>query len=156
MAEAESFIAERQEITPLSFADDLSVASVLTGLAGASVASEYVEAPSKKKRPYNWVAGVERDYKGKIIRTCGIAGCQYKANELSNMKRHKSFKHGINVVWFSCDQDNCDYKTKEAGHLKRHKQHVHNMGVVWHHCDECEFKTKEASKLKRHKSFKHK
>ena len=99
---AESFKAERQEIngTPLPFADDRSVASLLTGLAGgrsvasllnglvgASVASECVEAPSRKKRPYNWVEGVERDYKGKIIRKCGIEGCQYKANEISNMKK---------------------------------------------------------------------
>ena len=40
-------------------------------------------------------------------------------NGTSNqLKNHKAVRHGINVVWYSCDQDNCDYKAKRAGHLK--------------------------------------
>ncbi|GMH81635.1 hypothetical protein TrVE_jg12563 [Triparma verrucosa] len=50
-------------------------------------------------------ASLVRDEWGKIIRTCGIAGCQYKTNFTTRMKNHKAAKHGINVIWFSCDQD---------------------------------------------------
>ncbi|GMI07494.1 hypothetical protein TrVE_jg8433 [Triparma verrucosa] len=49
--------------------------------------------------------GLVRDKWGAIIRTCGIAGCQYKTGKMSDMKNHKAAKHGIDVVWFSCDQD---------------------------------------------------
>ncbi|GMH85675.1 hypothetical protein TL16_g10306 [Triparma laevis f. inornata] len=58
------------------------------------------------------------------------------------MKKHKTVKHGINVVWFPCSEDNCDYRAKLKGSLKRHKQNVHKIGVVWHQYDLCEFKTK--------------
>ena len=37
-----------------------------------------------------------------------------------HMKTHKAAKHGINVVWFSCDQDYCDFKSKRADYLKQH------------------------------------
>ncbi|GMI05541.1 hypothetical protein TrLO_g11649 [Triparma laevis f. longispina] len=37
------------------------------------------------------------------------------------MKSHKAAKHGINVVWFSCDQDNCNFKAKSAREIKRHQ-----------------------------------
>ena len=103
--------------TLMSCADeDRSVArSVITGVGemwddDASVAREGMEAPLKRKlggRPR--IEGVVRDKRGNIIRTRGIAGCQYRALA-ANVKRHKVAKHGIDVVWFSCDQDNCDYK----------------------------------------------
>ena len=131
------------------------------------------------------VEGVERDKRGGITRTCWIIGCQYKHGNTGLMKRHKAAKHGINVVWFPCDQDNCDYKAKEAsdlkmhkegvctigvvwhqcvsydqkakkaGNLKKHKQHVHNIGVVWHQCDSCDHKAKKAGNLKKHKQHVH-
>ena len=71
------------------------------------------------------------------------------------MKNRKAAQHGINVVWFSCDQDNCDYKAKQAGNLKKHKRHIHNIGVVWHQYDLCEFKAKIAHHLKTHKQQVH-
>ncbi|GMH92716.1 hypothetical protein TrST_g1804 [Triparma strigata] len=58
--------------------------------------------------------GLVRDKWGNIIRTCEIAGCQYKTGVTNDMKRQKAAKHGIDVIWFSCDQDGCDYKAKQA------------------------------------------
>ncbi|GMH95276.1 hypothetical protein TrVE_jg811 [Triparma verrucosa] len=69
--------------------------------------------------------GLVRDKRGNIIMTCGISRCQYRGSS-SHMKMHKASKHGIDVVWFSCDQDGCDYKAKQAGDLKKHKQNVHD------------------------------
>eukprot|EP00519_Triparma_laevis_P007661 CAMPEP_0182518698 /NCGR_PEP_ID=MMETSP1321-20130603/44709_1 /TAXON_ID=91990 /ORGANISM="Bolidomonas sp., Strain RCC1657" /LENGTH=263 /DNA_ID=CAMNT_0024726637 /DNA_START=1380 /DNA_END=2167 /DNA_ORIENTATION=+ len=66
--------------------------------------------------------GLVRDKRGNIIRVCGVAGCQYKTGVTNNMKKHKAAKHGIDVIWFSCDQDGCDYKAKHAGTLKRHER----------------------------------
>lgn len=57
--------------------------------------------------------GEERDKWSRIIRMCGIARCQYKGIS-TNMKKHKAAKHGANVVWLSCDQENCDFKAKQA------------------------------------------
>ena len=100
--------------------------------------------------------GLERDRRGKIIRTCGIAGCQYRGRA-DHVKAHKAAKHGIDVIWFPCDQDGCEYKAKQAGHLKQHKQQVHNIDVQWHHCDQdrCDYKAKQAENLKRHKAIVH-
>ncbi|GMI14350.1 hypothetical protein TrLO_g14242 [Triparma laevis f. longispina] len=72
-----------------------------------SVASEGDVDISLRKRGRQRIDGVERDKHGEIIRMCGMAGCQYKTGHGQHMKVHKAAKHGINVVWFSCDQDNC-------------------------------------------------
>ena len=42
--------------------------------------------------------GLVRDKWGKVIRTCGIAGCQYETSTTTSLKRHKAAKHGIDVV----------------------------------------------------------
>ena len=47
--------------------------------------------------------GLSKRDRGKVtfgtrIRTCGIAGCQYKTGVMSDMKKHKAAKHGINGV----------------------------------------------------------
>ncbi|GMH55563.1 hypothetical protein TrST_g6466 [Triparma strigata] len=99
--------------------------------------------------------GLVRDKWGKIIRTCGIAGCQYKTSGTTAMKQHKAAKHGIDVVWFSCD--GCEYKAKIGRSLKIHKANVHNIDVRWHHCDQdgCDYKAKQAVNLKRHKQHVH-
>ncbi|GMH98308.1 hypothetical protein TrVE_jg6150 [Triparma verrucosa] len=91
--------------------------------------------------------GLVRDKWGKIIRTGGT----------KDIKKHKAAKHGIDVVWFSCDQDGCDYKAKEAGSLKKHKQNVHDIDVDWFPCDQdgCDYKAKEAGHLKQHKQTIH-
>ena len=101
--------------------------------------------------------GLVRDKWGNIIRVCGIAGCQYKTGQTTSMKHHKAAKHGIDVIWFSCDQDGCDYMAKAANDLKRHKQRVHNIDVQWHHCDQddCDYKAKQACHLKQHKASVH-
>ena len=153
--------------TPSSFGDDRSVAgSIMTGDTGetldddASVASECasegVEAPVRKRAWNSWkrIKGVERDKRGWIIRACGIADCQYKTSMSVSMKNHKAAKHGIDVVWYSCDQDNCDYKAKRTWMIKQHKL-THNIGVVWHQCDSCDYKAKQTSHLKRHKRNMH-
>ncbi|GMH93910.1 hypothetical protein TrST_g7945 [Triparma strigata] len=97
--------------------------------------------------------GMERDKWGKIIRTCGIAGCQHRCRS-SHMKYHKASKHGIDVVWFSCDQEGCGYKAKQAGTLKKHKRNIHDIDVRWYHCDQdgCDYKAKAAGHLKLHKA----
>ncbi|GMH74821.1 hypothetical protein TrLO_g3394 [Triparma laevis f. longispina] len=156
---------------PFDVANDDSVAG---GADGDGVSA-------RRKRPHNWIEGVERDKRGKIIRKFGIAWCQYETGHLVSMKYHKAAKHGINVVWFSFDQDNwdykakhphnikshkqsihnisavwyqydsCVYKSKHAHNIKIHKQHIHNIGVVWHQCDSCDHRAKHASNLKKHK-----
>ena len=84
-----------------------------------SVASEGdVAAPLRKRNNGRWIDGVERNKWGRILRTREIVGCQY-TGITSHMKDHKAAKHGINVVWFSWDQDNCDYKAKDVGNVKR-------------------------------------
>jgi len=100
--------------------------------------------------------GLVRDKEGRVIRTCGIAGCQYRGRA-DHMKNHKAAKHGIDVVWFSCDQVGCDYKAKQASDLKQHKQNVHSIDVRWLHCssDGCKYKTKQAGNLNRHKQQAH-
>ena len=103
--------------------DDLEDDSVAGGAGGDGVSA-------RRKRPHNWIEGVERDKRGKIIRKCGITRCQYKTGHAVSMKYHKAAKHGINVVWHSCDQDNCDYKAKHPHNIKSHKQSIHNISVV--------------------------
>ena len=100
--------------------------------------------------------GLVRDKRGKVIRMCGIAGCQYKSGGTID-KNHKAAKHGIDVVWFSCDQVGCDYKAKEAGNLKKHKANVHDIDVDWFPCDQdgCDYKAKQTSHLKKHKQMVH-
>ncbi|GMI06096.1 hypothetical protein TrLO_g2308 [Triparma laevis f. longispina] len=104
---------------------------------------------------YKRIEVVELDKRGNIIRACGIAGCPYKAGNTGAMWRHKAAKHGTNVVWFSCDQDNCNYKSKEVGNLKSRKRHIHKKGVVWHQCNSCDYRAKQARVLKRHKQHVH-
>ena len=109
-----------------------------------------------KRNVGRWrIEGVERDKGGEILRTCGIADCQYKSGVSTSMNRHKAAKHGIYVDWFSCEQDNCDYKAKHAGTLKQYKQSTNNIGVVWHNCDSCDYKAKTAGNLKVHKQWIH-
>ena len=73
------------------------------------------------------------------------------------MELHKAAKHGIDVVWFSCDQDGCEYKAKLASSIKVHKQQVHDIDVRWQHCTEvgCDYKAKLPSNLKIHKAAVH-
>ena len=73
------------------------------------------------------------------------------------LKRHKAFKHNIDVTWHVCDQEGCDYKSKNTSNLKQHKADVHNIDVTWHVCDQegCDYKSKQASNLKQHKEFLH-
>jgi len=98
---------------------------------------------------------VERNKFGNIMRPCGTAGCQFKTDSTSNIKNHKAAKHGINVVWFCCDQDGCGFKAKNTGNLKRHKQIRHNIDVVWNHYDLCDHKSNDPGNLKKHKNYIH-
>ena len=93
--------------------DDWDDDSVASGAGGDGVSAR--RAKNSLKR----IEGMEQDKRGKVIRTCGVAVFQYKTI-MANMKKHKAAKHGINVVWFSCDQDNCHFKANRAGNLKRH------------------------------------
>ena len=81
--------------------------------------------------------------------------CEYKTNNSSNLKRHKSFRHDIGVIWFECDIDDCEFKSKNNSDLKRHKVNKHNIDVKWFECDFCDFRCKSNSDLKRHQAFIH-
>ncbi|GMI11672.1 hypothetical protein TrLO_g5490 [Triparma laevis f. longispina] len=100
---------------------------------------------SGKKR----IEGVERNKWGQIDnKDVWDRRCKYMNGNSYYMKVHKAAKHGINVVWFSCDQDNCDYKAKQAGSVKQHKRDIHNIDVVWHQCNSCDYRAKQASSVK--------
>ena len=79
----------------------------------------------KKKIGGQKIEGMERDEKGQIIVACGIAGCQYKGR-LTNVKNHKAAKHGIDVIWYRCDQEGCTYKAKQASNLRMHMKRKHS------------------------------
>ena len=122
----------------------------------STVAIDIMEDDLDDESASEGARGLVRNKQGLVIRTCGIAGCQYKTGGTS-MNRHKAAKHGIDVVWISCDQDGCDYKAKTAGSIKRHKAVVHDIDVRWFPCDQdgCDYKAKEAGDLKKHKQFVH-
>ncbi|GMH72678.1 hypothetical protein TrST_g12103 [Triparma strigata] len=150
----------------LRFRTDVANATPMTGYDDESVATDITEGDLDDGSVIfaggggargGARGGLARDKWGNIIRTCGIAGCQYKTGNTTNMKNHKAAKHGIDVVWFSCDQDGCDYKVKQAGDLKKHKANFHDIDVNWHHCDQdgCDYKAKLAGTLKQHKQMVH-
>ena len=72
--------------------DDWEDDSVAGGADGDGVFAR------RRKRRSDWIEGVERDKREKIMKTCGIAECQYKTGQPGAMKIHKAAKHGINVV----------------------------------------------------------
>ncbi|GMI15404.1 hypothetical protein TrLO_g6734 [Triparma laevis f. longispina] len=128
--------------------DDWEDDSVAGGAGGDGVSARRTWSRQR-------IEGVERDKWGHIIRACWIIGCQYRTGTTSDLKNHKASKHGINVVWLSCDQENCDYNAKQAGCLKKHKRDIHNIDVVWHRCDSCDYKSKQAGDLNGHKQYVH-
>ncbi|GMH97414.1 hypothetical protein TrST_g12854 [Triparma strigata] len=56
------------------------------------------EDTARKKKGRKKIEVVERDKWGNIVRTCEIAGCQFKTGFANDMKNHKAAKHGIDVV----------------------------------------------------------
>ena len=88
---------------------------------------------------------------------CDQPGCEYKAKQASDLRRHKASAHDVGVVWHACDQPGCEYKAKRAGDLNVHKAFMHEIGVVWHACDQpgCEYKAKQAGDIGRHKAHAH-
>eukprot|EP00519_Triparma_laevis_P001665 CAMPEP_0182509484 /NCGR_PEP_ID=MMETSP1321-20130603/26924_1 /TAXON_ID=91990 /ORGANISM="Bolidomonas sp., Strain RCC1657" /LENGTH=280 /DNA_ID=CAMNT_0024715765 /DNA_START=120 /DNA_END=958 /DNA_ORIENTATION=+ len=94
----------------------------------------------------------DRDKYG-IIKTCNVDGCGYRSGHSQSMKNHKAGKHGINVVWFNCEEPGCEYRAKRADSLKQHKQQKHDINVQWHYCkvDGCLYKAKRSGNLKQHK-----
>ena len=139
----------------LFFRSDDANATPTTGYGDESVATDITEGDLDDGSVIFGGGGaggsLVRDKWGNIVRTCGIVGCQYRGGS-SNMKAHKAARHGIDVVWFSCDQDGCNFKAKRADHLKGHKQNVHDIDVRWHHCDKvgCAYKTKQVCNLEVH------
>ncbi|GMH95279.1 hypothetical protein TrVE_jg813 [Triparma verrucosa] len=106
--------------------DNVNATPVLTVGEESAVAIDIMEDDLDDESASEGARGLVRNKQGLVMRTCGIAGCQYKTGGTS-MNRHKAAKHGIDVFWISCDQDGCDYKAKQAGHLKRHKRNVHSL-----------------------------
>jgi len=83
--------------------------------------------------------------------------CEYKTNDNFNLKRHKAYKHDIDVRWYDCDVEGCQKKFKLTDDLKSHKARIHDIDVRWHNCDVkgCQSKFKSAGEVKRHKAQKH-
>ncbi|GMH73801.1 hypothetical protein TL16_g06283 [Triparma laevis f. inornata] len=127
----------------------------VTQTGGVPTAMPTAMPTQKRKNPATmcgpYKKEFERDKRGWIVKYFSIEACEFKTGVLQNMKNHKVAKHGINVIWFSCGEDNCEYKSKQAGNGKKHKQNIHNIDAVWYNCDSCEYKSKEARNLKRHK-----
>ena len=80
--------------------------------------------------------------------------CDYKTNRSSNLKRHKSYVHNIDVKLFYCDIDDCEFKCKNKDDLKSHKAYIHDIDVKWYYCNiyQCKFKTKKKTDLGRHEA----
>jgi len=78
--------------------------------------------------------------------------CNYQC-ESTNLKRHKQYKHNIDVKWIKCDL--CDYQCKGNYSLKVHKQNKHNIDVKWYNCTLCGYKCKQKQSLKTHEQNKH-
>ena len=105
--------------------------------------------------------------------------CEYKSKYSTDVKRHKSNIHNINVKWHKCNlceyktknnsdllrhkrnlHENteifkcnlCDFTAKSLSNLKQHKSNIHNIDVKWYYCDLCSHKTKHPGSLKQHKA----
>ncbi|GMH74431.1 hypothetical protein TrST_g2258 [Triparma strigata] len=70
------------------------------------------EGTATEKRGGEKIEGVERDKWGKIIRMCGVAGCQYKTSVTASMKGR------IDVIWF--------FAIKMAANTRQSKQAASN------------------------------
>ena len=105
------------------------------------ITPQYQERPPKRQKTIDIL-----DFLYKIPIECDL--CDYKCKIRSSLYSHKSFKHGIGVVWHHCDL--CEYKCKQNSSLKQHKADKHDIGVKWHHCDVCEYKFKHKGQLKAH------
>ena len=83
-----------ENATPMTYNDDSEedAASIATDVTEAYGDAESVVAAG------GIVGGLMRDKRGNTIRTCGIAGCQYKTGFTTSMKYHKAAKHGIDVI----------------------------------------------------------
>ncbi|GMH98791.1 hypothetical protein TrVE_jg8870 [Triparma verrucosa] len=86
----------------LLFRTDDANATPTTGYGGESVATDITEDDLDDGSVIfgggGAGGGLVRDKWGNIVRTCGIAGCQYRGRS-SYIKTHKAAKHGIDVVW---------------------------------------------------------
>mmetsp|Transcript_12764 Transcript_12764/g.23345 ORF Transcript_12764/g.23345 Transcript_12764/m.23345 type:complete len:273 (+) Transcript_12764:371-1189(+) len=80
----------------------------------------------KQTASHCWV-GAPRDHKGRVMKTCGIDGCEYKSGSSTSIKIHKAAKHGIDVTWHYCSEVGCNYKAKQASNLKSHYRRMHPL-----------------------------
>jgi hypothetical protein len=87
-----------------------------------------------------------------IWHTCLQEGCEYKAKERSQIKKHLAYTHDIGVTWHTCPQEGCEFKAKQRIHIKTHLAGIHDIGVTWYTCPQegCEYKAKERPSIKRH------
>jgi hypothetical protein len=83
--------------------------------------------------------------------------CDFKTEFRSNLTRHKSNIHNINVKWHECNFENCMDKFKTGYGLKRHEMYIHDIDLVWISCniDNCTQKFKHIDNLRQHHMHSH-
>jgi len=67
---------------------------------------------------------------------CNINNCDHKCKSKSSLKRHKAYKHNIDVKWRYCKITGCDKKFKTKGLLNRHIKTVHKK-ITRYDCKLC-------------------
>ena len=86
---------------------------------------------------------------------CVIDGSTYTSKKRAgDLKKHEALIHGVDVVYYPCNQEGCEYKSRQGAHLVTHLAFIHDIGVKWHECDQkgCSYKAKQASNLRTHQA----
>ena len=78
--------------TPHSTIDNQSVATFMSEDTWGEESVEVTVRKARRKPGGQRIEGMERDRWGGIIRTCGVAGCQYKTGVTAQMKYNNAAK----------------------------------------------------------------
>ena len=118
---------------------------------------ELDEQGDKLMRPAKEERGEAKKKKtkaGDAVLACKIDGCSYATKQAGNLRRHQANIHGVDVVFYPCNQKGCDFKAKKASHLRTHQASIHGVDVVYYPCNQegCDYKAKEAKDLRKHQA----
>ena len=56
---------------------------------------------------------------------CEEKGCEYKAKEAGNLRKHRANIHDIDVLYYPCKVEGCNYEGKTSSNTKTHMRNVH-------------------------------
>ena len=71
-----------------------------------------------------------------VLHQCHL--CDYNTIIKTNLTRHLSHIHNIDVILYFCDVEGCPYKSKQNSRITAHKENVHDIGNYT--CDFCVLK----------------